>query len=817
MRLKHFYYIFLLLLCFQSVAQVKTTEAVKTVQAPRIDGLLNDDAWQEAPVLTDFIQNSPSPGSPASSKTVVRILYDNTAIYVGAYLFDDPSLIRKQFTARDGEQMRDVDYFSVFFDTYHDKQNGFQFLVTTANVQSDARVSPTYSGEFGSYGDKTWDAVWESKVSMQKDGWVVEMRIPYVSLRFSKKEVQDWGLQLLRFTRRNNETDFWNPISPTVNGFANQFGQLSGLKHIEPPLRLSFSPYVTTGFRTSPVGNGYLNEWLRNGGMDLKYGLNESFTLDATLVPDFGQVISDNVVNNLTPYEVQFQENRQFFTEGTEIFNKAKLFYSRRVGALPGGYYSVIGMAESDPDLEIVRNPTSTQLYNAVKFSGRTKNKLGIGIFNAVTAPMKATLRNKITREETTIETEPLANYNILVLDQAFKGRSSLTFTNTNVMRNGAARDANVSALDFALYDKRNLHALQGTARYSKIWSSSGYDGYNTTLRYGKVSGNWQYYVMGNVESKNYDPNDLGILQAANEISYRGSISYRRYKPSRSLIDYSYTLLPRLQYLYKPYAYNRFDVQARGFWLFRNFWDLSVVAGVVPGWESNYFELRTDGRALRYPSNYSLEASGSTDSRKKAFVNFGLVYAVAPEFSNTYRSVSLGMRYRFGDRFSLDLQTSSHFEDNQLGYAFMRETNGEPIVGFRKNRDFTSVLSGIYNFAYRLNLTLRARHYWNKVNYASFHNVDNRGDLISRPFISGQDDNVNVFNVDAFLTWDFRLGSRLILGYKNWLGSDETIQFNSGQNNYLRNLSKTFDLRHGNEVTVRFIYFLDYNQLRRKH
>ena len=816
MRLKNYYYIFLLLLCFQSVAQVKTTQAVKTIQAPRIDGELSDAVWKDAPVLSDFIQNSPSPGSKSSSSTEVRILYDNTAIYVGAYLFDDPALIRKQFTARDGEQMRDVDYFSVFFDTYNDKQNGFQFLVTTANVQTDARVSPTYSGEFGSYGDKTWDAVWESKVSMQKNGWVVEMRIPYVSLRFSKKEVQDWGLQLLRFTRRNNETDFWNPISPQVNGFANQFGQLTSLQHIEPPLRLSFSPYVTTGFRSSPIGNSYLNEWLRNGGMDLKYGLNESFTLDATLVPDFGQVISDNVVNNLTPYEVQFQENRQFFTEGTEIFNKAKLFYSRRVGALPGGYYSVLGMADADPDLEIVKNPTSTQLYNAVKFSGRTKNKLGIGLFNAVTAPMKAVLRNKISGQETSIETEPLANYNILVLDQAFKGRSSLTFTNTNVMRNGAARDANVSAIDFALYDKRNLHALQGTARYSKIWSANGYDGYNTTLRYGKVSGNWQYYMMGNVESKNYDPNDLGILQAANEISYRASLSYRRYKPTRSLIDYSYTLLPRLQYLYQPYAFNRFDVQARGFWLFRNFWDLSVVAGVVPGWESNYFELRTDGRPLRYPSNYSLEASGSTDSRKKAFVSFGLVYAVAPEFSNTFRGVSLGMRYRFGDRFSLDLQTSSHLEENQLGYAFMRETNGEPIVGFRKNRDFTSVLSGIYNFAYRLNLTLRARHYWNKVNYYSFHNVDTKGDLISRAFINNQDENVNVFNVDAFLTWDFRLGSRLILGYKNWLGNEENIQFNSGQNSYLRNLGKTFDLRHGNEVTVRFIYFLDYNQLRRK-
>ena len=121
MRHIHYTYIFLLLLCFQSVAQVKTTQAVKTVQAPRIDGVLNDAVWQQAPVLTDFIQNSPSPGSPGTSKTEVRILYDNTAIYVGAFMQDDPALIRKQFTARDGEQMRDVDYFSVFFDTYNDK------------------------------------------------------------------------------------------------------------------------------------------------------------------------------------------------------------------------------------------------------------------------------------------------------------------------------------------------------------------------------------------------------------------------------------------------------------------------------------------------------------------------------------------------------------------------------------------------------------------------------------------------------------------------------------------------------------------------
>jgi hypothetical protein len=176
---------------------------------------------------------------PASQKTIVKLAYDNTAIYVCAYLYDDPSLIKKQITSRDGEQRQDVDYFSVFFDTYNDHQNGFQFLVTSANVQTDARLGPHLGDNF-SFGDKTWDAVWDSKVNMQKDGWTVEMRIPYISLRFAKKDIQNWGLQLLRFIRRDNESSFWNPVNPQVDGFVNQFGDFTGLKNIQPPLRLSF-------------------------------------------------------------------------------------------------------------------------------------------------------------------------------------------------------------------------------------------------------------------------------------------------------------------------------------------------------------------------------------------------------------------------------------------------------------------------------------------------------------------------------------------------------------------------------------------------
>lgn len=805
----------LLLIGISVYSQQKSILAVKTTQAPKIDGNLDDAAWAAAPVLTDFIQNFPTYGLPVSKKTEVKILYDNSAIYVGAYLYDEPALIRKQITARDGEGQSDVDYFSVFLDTYNDHQNGFQFLVTTANVQSDAKMGPGYDGIFGNYGDKTWDAVWDSKVSMKPDGWVVEMRIPYISLRFAKKDVQDWGLQLLRFFRRNNESSFWSPVDPKVNGFVNQLGEIKELKSIQPPLRLSFSPYIKTGYRSSPQPNGYMSEWLRNGGMDLKYGLNESFTIDATLVPDFGQVVSDNVVNNLTPYEIKFNENRQFFTEGTELFNKAGLFYSRRVGATPSKYYNVKGFVAIYPEWEIVKNPTLTQLYNATKFSGRTNKKLGIGIFNAITAPMEAKIHNTLSGKDSIINTEPLANYNIIVFDQALKGRSSITFTNTNVMRNGDGRDANVTALDVALYNKRNSHALRGTVRYSKIWGTNPYDGYNTTLNFGKVSGNWLYNFSGNVESKKYDPNDLGILSAPNEITYRASLTYRQLKPTKNFITYSYSLSPKLQYLYQPYAYSSFDITGIAFWVFKNFWDITLSAYILPGWERNYFELRTDGRYLRYPTNAGLSIDGSSDSRKKLFFRYSGGYTKAPKYNNELITLELGMRYRFSNKFSLDLQTNSTLETNQLGYAFIRESNGEPIVAFRDNRDFSTVLSGIYNFTSRLNLTLRARHYWNKVNYNSFHDVDVKGYLLPRAFISGQDENVNIFNLDAFLTWDFRLGSRFIVGYKNWLGDEEVVNI-TGRNSYLQNLGKVFDLRHGNELSVRFIYFLDYNQLRKK-
>lgn len=799
----------------QAEAQERSISALKINSSIKIDGHLEEALWKEAAAADSFILNSPQFGVPASQRSVVRILYNDQAIYIGAYLYDDPKLIRKQLTSRDGEQRNDVDYFSVFFDTYNDDQNGFQFLVTSRNVQSDGRLLPNLNSQFGPPSDYTWDAVWESRVQMLEDGWSVEMKIPYSALRFSKKDVQEWGINFQRYSRRNNESSFWNKIDPNQNGFVNQFGNVQGIKNILPPLRLSFLPYVTAGTRTVPYATGEKKtDFLRNGGMDLKYGINESFTLDATLIPDFGQVISDNVVLNLSPFEVQFQENRPFFTEGIELFNKAGLFYSRRVGNTPGGYNSVRNMVNNNPNLSLISNPGITQLYNASKFSGRNKKKLGIGVFNALAAPMHAVVEDKTTGTQTRIETEPLTNYNIIVLDQALANRSSLTFTNTNVWRSGGARNANVSSADVSLFDKNNRHNFKWSGRYSHVTGRDNYNGFTHVVSYAKVSGKLQYLFQNVVESDRYDANDLGFLLAPNEVTTTARLSYNQFTPTKKFLSYNYSLTLTPTYLYKPFAYSNFMIQARAFWFFKNFWDLSINFNWQPDWQRDYFDLRTSGRMIRKTPYWYTSASGSSDSRKRYFIRFNLGFAESPIPNDPFIVTTIGQRYRFNEHFSLDLELRRDIDNGQFGYAY-RASNGEPVAGRRKITNFTTLINGIYNFTPRMNLTLRGRHYWSKVIYQSFFDVTSDGWLVARPYVSGYDQNFNAFNLDMFYTWDFKYGSRFVIGWKNWLGADFPIS-GASHKNYMGNLRQIFQQPHGNEITFRLIYFIDYLSLQKR-
>jgi hypothetical protein len=377
-----------------------------------IDGELNEAFWSNAQVAANFIQNTPVAGANSIRKTVVRMGYDNSALYIGAEMFDERDSM--SFTLSQRDDPGNADWFGVVIDPYHAGTIGFAFSVTSAGVQIDElhQVSSI---------DETWNAVWESEVSIKDDRWVAEIKIPFSALRFPKKELQTWGINFMRTIRRKRESSHWNYYNPQGINLISQLGTLEGINGVESPVRLSLTPYVSGYIENFNGSTGYT----LNGGMDLKYGLNEAFTLDLTLVPDFGQVQFDQQVLNLSPFEVQFNENRQFFTEGTELFNKQSLLYSRRVGGVPINYGGV--PAQVDSNETIIVNPGQTQLINATKLSGRTKKGTGIGVFNAITIPMEAVIENNETLERRRIETATATNYNVL---RIMSGMGGLAYSN---------------------------------------------------------------------------------------------------------------------------------------------------------------------------------------------------------------------------------------------------------------------------------------------------------------------------------------------------------------------------------------------------
>src|SRR5690606_18508581 len=266
-------------------------------------------------------------------------------------------------------------------------------------------------------------------------------------------------------------------------------------------------------------------ETIFNGGMDLKYGINDAFTLDMVLIPDFGQSKFDAEVLNLSAFEVQHEENRPFFTEGTELFTKGDLFYSRRVGGYPSGNVS---LAENE---EIADFPATVDLINAFKISGRTDGNLGIGVFNAITERTFAEIENVETQETRMELVAPLANYNILVLDQRFGDNSSVSFVNTNVMREGSYRDANAAGLYMDLTNKKNTLNYFANAEGSWVTGDSKKFGAEGRAGIAKISGKHRVSGEINFRTKEYDINDLGYSGETNFINYYGYYGYRYLQP----------------------------------------------------------------------------------------------------------------------------------------------------------------------------------------------------------------------------------------------------------------------------------------------
>ena len=368
------------------------------------------------------------------------------------------------------------------------------------------------------------------------------MRIPYAAIRFSSMDgvKQNWGLNITRNNRKAGKQYMWNPTDPTIGGnFFAQFGLWTDIEKIKPPVRLSFSPYLSTYVNHYPYNTpGVKNTATAvNGGMDVKYGISQGFTLDMTLIPDFGQVQSDNQVLNLTPFEVRFNENRSFFTEGTELFSKGNLFYSRRIGGSPIHSDDVHGML--NPGETVMQNPGETRLINATKVSGRTSGKLGIGVFNAITKPQYATIGYN-GKEVRKIETDPLTNYNIIVFDQALKRNSSISLINTNVTRNGKDYDANVTAALWDLYDKKNDWNLFGKVGVSQL---IGYlpggktqSGYTHNLGIGKTGGRLNMNFTQELADEKYNSNDMGYFTNNNFVDHYLWVGYKWINPKAGII-----------------------------------------------------------------------------------------------------------------------------------------------------------------------------------------------------------------------------------------------------------------------------------------
>jgi hypothetical protein len=806
--------LFSLLISQVAKAQFQSLEAVKISTPIKIDGKLDDAAWAAIPAVTTFTQTSPTFGIAPSFKSSVKITYDNTAVYIAAYLYDDKKNIRRQLTQRDLINRQDVDVFAVGFDTYHDKQNAFAFQVTAAGVQADARMSQTTNNDNNGV-DYSWDAVWESSVAIKEDGWIVEIKIPFMAIRFAKKDIQEWGLQFVRFSRKRNENCAWNPINPAVSGEINQWGTWTGIKNIKPPLRLSFLPYLSGGVKTTPTGTGSITENLKSGGMDIKYGINESFTLDVSLIPDFAQVQSDNVILNLSPFQIQFDDFRPFFTEGTELFNKSRLFYSRRIGAKPGKSDQVLDDFGSDSAYKIKKNPGITLLYNASKFSGRTKNNLGIGILNAVTQSMKAEVIKVSTGKDSSFITEPMANYNIIVLDQALKNRSSITFTNTNVLRKGNSRNANVTALDISLFDKKNLYNFSIAPRFSSIWGTrDNYNGFANYMSFGKVSGKIQYQLSTTVESDKYDPNDLGLLFNNNEVSANATISYNQFMPTKRFLNYSYSITAENSYLYKPFNWTDFRIESRARFLFKNFWDLNIYNETRPIWRNDFFEARKAGRVVKQIPYVFTGVGGSTDSRKKLFFRFfaGLGFTNLP--NTFYQYYEGGLRYRVNARLLLNVNTEVELDQGNRGYAFIKAAGDSVIMATRDISRFNNIVSAQFGFTPRMNITCRVRHNWSYVLNRKHHTLKEDGYFNDIAFRDGNNQNVNFFNIDLFYTWDFIWGSRLTFAWKNALGG--IVDLDPYQyKKYGKNLSEVVSSPHSNEVSLKIVYFLDYLKLKK--
>lgn len=794
--------LFLLLLSTSTFfsQEKKEIEANRIIKPPKIDGVLNDDIWKSISGVSDFKMFEPGNEGLISQEyqTIIKMAYDDNAVYIAAYMFDpNPNKILRQLSQRDDVFVQ-ADLFYIALNTLNDGINETRFYVTSAGTIGDSKSSQNEE-------DFNYNVVFDCKTSIDNKGWYAEYKIPYNALRFPEIEIQDWSVNFYRELKNKNETHSWNFIDNKKGNEKLYNGLIKGIKDINPPVRLTFYPFAQ-GVVSNLDSNSETNV---TAGLDLKYGISDSFTLDLTLVPDFGQTAFDEVRLNLGPFEQTFDENRAFFTEGVELFDKGEIFFSRRIGGPPSGNIEDINTIE-----EIIESPSNVNILNAIKISGRTKKGLGIGFLNSITERTYATIRDTVSGTTRKTIIEPISNYNVFVLDQVFNGNSSVSLINTNVLRDGSDfRDANVTAGVFSVADKENRFRTSGRAIFSNVNNGESIQsGFQSELDIFRTEGNLRYRVGHDFANTTLDINDLGVNFRNNYNNFVAGISYEIFEPSKLFNKYEISLTARHRRLYKPDVQTGNNLSLDSFFFTANRFAFGIDADLNSE-KKDYFEPRIDGRYFIYAPNFRVSTWISTDFRKK--FAFDLRVGIRNFIDDEQYNYKIGFtpRYRVSNNFILIWEAELYTSKNNKGYI---DDNGVDIYfGQRAITNLENSLQASYNFDPYKAIDLRFRNYWGTADYNDnlFFLLNQNGTLSQFDYDTSEynpNRNFNIWNIDLSFRWRFAPGSEVSFLYRNQIFNEDELS----NINYGESLDNLFQQTAQHTFSIRLTYFIDYNNLK---
>lgn len=735
----------------------KRATAVRTDEPPTIDGILNEDAWRKAPVIDDFVQRDPDEGEPPTERTTVRILYDDDAVYFGCFMYDsEADHIVARLTRRDNEIESDV--ISIFIDSFNDNQTCFEFTILASGTKVDILQYNDGVDE-----DDSWDPVWDVHTRLFRNGWCAEVRIPYSALRFS--DGRQWGMNLRRIISRKKEETYWVMVPRSQNGFVSRFGTLAMGDDVVHPSRLEVLPYLVGRYHAEPSSALHPDgKFFGKGtGLDAKYGVSNSLTLDLTVNPDFGQVEVDPAVVNLTTFETFYPEKRPFFIEGNQILNFTTfggtagpgLFYSRRIGRAPpepeipaGGY--------------LLDQPTSTTILGAGKLTGKTAGGLSIGVLTAVTDREIAVVVDS-TNTRSDVVVEPLANYSVVRLKQDILHNSNVGMALTSVARRGDG-PALTGGFDWKIRFGENQYLADGFLSGSSVPDAGRLYGSAGKFNMAKEGGeHWIWGMSWDYTSKGYQINDIGYFRRANDFGTIGKLTYKE--------DKSWSIVRRIRGGINNHFRWNFDkatlIREVGAGVVVTFTDYSeLFAGVTTNLGRIYDDRESRTAALYEKPGYVTWAANLVtnprepvigvfdfhllqDSRGGRLLDFNpdLIMRPAPNVDLT-----VGFRY-------------ARFSDYESFVDTVRDAGNAlvSIFGDRDQEQLDMAVRGTFTFTRDLTLQVFSQVLLAKWHYKNFRSLATASIMEPATYAVNQDINYRPFNLNLVLRWEYLPGSTMYL------------------------------------------------------